>query len=155
MLAVAKGARSGLDADTTFRAAIALLRSGDTGVIPLLADGLADRPVSQRVAIASALGYAPEAAATPMLRVLLADPAETVRQEAVGAAMGDTDRARLAVLPVQLLGQPGSILEPWDIYGYSLESMLSDARTRNTIRVWAEDVLGTARTLPFRCKSSP
>lgn len=124
-----------------FRAALNLARSGQADGFAALARDLPTLSTAQKIAAAEALyqPFTPEA--MEFLQSLLREPLPEIRAAAAESALSVSESRAFTQLVLDELVREGSLLQPIEVYGYRLESVIRSQSASPGFRQWAIEVL--------------
>ncbi|MEZ5303192.1 MAG: HEAT repeat domain-containing protein [Verrucomicrobiales bacterium] len=126
-----------------YRAALLLAAAGNGSAAEFLSADLDQRTVEQRAEIADSLDGLPSEKILPLLRILLQDPAESVRKNAAYACMAHAESSpAFADAAFEELVRLDSNLQPTELYNYRISSALNSRNGRRTFARWAKELVG-------------
>lgn len=127
----------GRDKALRFAAAEKLVSLGNPKGLPILTAGLATATVRQRGMIASVLEHLPGKESLALLRKLLRDPSEQVREQAVSTCFEKTFGADGVDIVFEELLKDDTRLAAGEVDGYQLRRTLSQSKSKAALRKWA------------------
>lgn len=110
------------DGPNSFRAALSLAITGDPTGLRILLRDLSEYSTAQRAAIAGDLYSPTRKEALQLLSILVRDPVEEVRTEAVSSALSAEETAAFLTMALEALADPDSGLAPHQLYSYRFSS---------------------------------
>ncbi len=128
------------DAEEKFQCLRQLLALGHRPAVSAASRELTKRPVSERLAIARAIDGKLHSAHLELLGQLLRDPAPEVRR-AAGKLCLDTAKPATIQLLFGEFRRSGTLLQPHEIYSYSLRKSVQQRDTSKVIFAWVREVL--------------
>jgi len=129
------------DDEFAFRSALLLLPLGLPTAVNYLADGLDQRPVSERSAIIRSISSNTPATIAPLIQTLLNDPADTIREETLRTVTYFRDSPEILELALKSIDSGDSPITPWAFYSSSLESSASNTNISPAIANWAKTTI--------------
>ena len=132
------------------QAALLLVTAGSPQAVPYYQKSLAKVDVQDRAELADALSHEPAAEYIPIWQSLLSDPSREVRQRAVRSALYEEDRTWVIRFAMLQLMQPEAVLNPADAYGYTIESLARDDRTKKQMLESARQMIALDRNPPLQ-----
>lgn len=134
-----------------FAAALLLARAGDASAIPILEKGLSSRTAKERSGIAASIYGLRNDKTLSLLKALLADPSETVRQAAVESCLtyAEKDARAIDIIFEELL-RPGTPLKPYETYGYKIENAANKSAPRKAMRNWVLKALTESQDISLQ-----
>lgn len=129
------------DPEICFQAALLLTRYGCPTALDYLQSGLAERPVDERQAIAASLARITGGAAIPGLRLLFADPAESVRQAAIASSLEHAENPALLDALFEELMRRETRLKPYELYHYELSRISRQSAAKQQLAKWARRLI--------------
>ncbi len=133
--------RAGSDPEISFRAALLLTRYGSPAGLAYLQNGLAERSVAERLAVADSLDGVAGRAPSHCLRLLLNDPADTVRQTVIASALESLDTPAILDFLFEELLRRGTRLKPYELYTYELSNADRNPAARQNLLKWARRLI--------------
>ncbi|MDD5349324.1 MAG: HEAT repeat domain-containing protein, partial [Chthoniobacteraceae bacterium] len=129
------------DAQIRAAAALFLVRGSHPEALRQLDANYPSLTARDRTAIAEALSDGASAAAGPLLRRLLADPSEEVREKAAEACKESGSDPALFALLLETLLDENPVLKPADIVSYDLFSAMDREPFRTAAAPWVRKLL--------------
>ena len=133
-------------AEDRFRAALHLIKAGQTQGFPVLIRELPTYTTAQKTTTSEHLYNPSSLEAIPLLQALLRDPIPEVRSEAASSALSTESAKAFVDLVLTELSRPGAVLQPQEVYSYHFESIVRSSSTGAHLRNWAIGVLKSPDT---------
>jgi cytochrome c biogenesis protein CcdA/HEAT repeat protein len=132
---------NGVSPDLQYSAALALARAGQPDGLKTLVRLLPTLSTARKAAIAEDLGEPSNREALPLLQALMRDPVEEIRAAAASRALSNDKAPAFTQLVLDELVRPDTLLRPYEIYGYSFESIGRSQSCGPALRSWALRIL--------------